>query len=194
MFLKDQQNQEMSHLLCRCNNTLIHENYTLGSLLWHNAVSLSQMLWQPHLCRIGTLIRHILSKCMTNFFQTTSKSETSYSWLLQMEFYKAHCCVAVLEPYSVCRGNTTNPLLPNAKLNRNPDGWQNAKWKNKVKEFWVVQRKRTVLNWRLQRSPWWGNNDNIWHFNIILHLSVPGCFTTWVTFRFRTCLVLFWFY
>lgn len=63
-----------------------------------------------------------------------------------MEFYKAQACVDVLEPYSGCRGNTENTLLPNAKLNRNPDGWQNAKWKSKVKEFRVLKRIRTVLN------------------------------------------------
>lgn len=60
MSLKDQQIQELSHLLCRFKNTLSHENHTLRSLLWHSGISLSQMLWQPHLCRVVTLIRHPL--------------------------------------------------------------------------------------------------------------------------------------
>lgn len=62
-----------------------------------------------------------------------------------MEFYKTHHCVAVLEPYSVCRGNIANTLLPNAELNRNPDGWQNAKWKNKVKSVLSVTEDKDSL-------------------------------------------------
>lgn len=109
------------------------------------------------------------------------------------ELYKTHQCVAVLEPYSVCRSNIANILLLNAKLNTNPSGWQNAKWKNKVKRVWVIQRIKTVLKWCFQWSFWWGNNDNILHFNTILHLSVSGCFTTCVIFSFRTCLFYFGF-